>query len=243
MTLLPIRQQGGVLVNEISSIMLRRLANKPGEPIEEILRRAADQLGSLNDTGTAELRLVGTKGADITSIYSVKIMPGVATVTAKGSAEATLIVVTTAETFRRMVEGSYSPVQAYADGRLRFQGNVELGKQVIRHLAVSDAQLEFGPGDVFLSSGTWHLDGINYGSLTVSGRCFNGGGPVVLVYDYGGGQYQKITAVDANGSFTVTEHNLFCGDIPGRPGVGVIVTATDTSNGQQATKTYATPCG
>jgi hypothetical protein len=71
---------------------------------------------------------------------------------------------------------------------------------------------------------------------------FTPGGTVELVYDYGSGRYQLITTADASGNFTVTEMGIPCGDIPGRPGVGVIVTATDLASGLYITQNYPTPC-
>jgi hypothetical protein len=62
------------------------------------------------------------------------------------------------------------------------------------------------------------------------------------VYDYGSGDYERILNADTSGQFTVTEPFIFCGDIPGMPGVGVIVTATDIGSGLETTGRYATPC-
>jgi putative sterol carrier protein len=43
-------------------------------------------------------------------------------------------VVTSEATWRRLANGSYSPVQAFLDGALRVRGDVALGKRVLRHL-------------------------------------------------------------------------------------------------------------
>jgi hypothetical protein len=90
----------------------------------------------------------------------------------------------------------------------------------------------------------WQLDNPfdGLGSLTVSGQGFLSGGSVRIVYDYGGGQYQRFLNANIDGQFTVTEPFIYCGDIPGMPGVGVIVTATDIASGLQTTEKYATPC-
>ena len=80
------------------------------------------------------------------------------------------------------------------------------------------------------------------GTLTLSGEFFTPNGVANVVYDYGSGQYQRLPVADASGNFTISEPSIFCGDIPGHPGVGVIVTAFDLSSGQSTTQSYATPC-
>lgn len=95
-----------------------------------------------------------------------------------------------------------------------------------------------------LSDGTWRLDSPfdGVGSLTLSGSGFTSEGAVQIVYNYGGGQYERFVQANSSGAFTVTEHSIFCGDIPGMPGVGVIVTAFDISLGVNTTGRYRTPC-
>ena len=151
----------------------------------------------------------------------------------------TLVTIMTHDAFNSIAGGTYSPLQAYLDGKLKVHGNVGLGQQIIQHLAGSGSQTAVCPT---LSSGSWRLDGIGIGSLTLSGQFFTLGGTVQILYNWGGGQYEKIVTADGTGAWTATESNLYCGDIPGHPGVGVIVTATDLSTGQYVTKNYSTPC-
>jgi hypothetical protein len=80
------------------------------------------------------------------------------------------------------------------------------------------------------------------GSLTLSGDFFTPNGVVDIVYDWGGGLYQQVRTASSSGQFTVIQGGIPWGDIPGHPGVGVIVTATDTVSGQYTTKSYSTPC-
>jgi putative sterol carrier protein len=221
-----------------SYVKLRRLSSQEGEPIEKILQRATDELRGLREKASIQLRLVGS-GSTGAQIYSIRLTPTGAHLHADTVTNPTLVVIATTEAFYRMVEGSYSPLQAYLDGKMKLQGNVELGRRVIQHLAGSGTQVAVCP---VLINESWKLDGPGYGSLTVSGEFFTPGGTVDIVYDWGGGLYRRIITADANGNFTVTEPNLYCGDIPGRPGVGVVVTATDLSSGQYNTQSYGTPC-
>ena len=116
---------------EPSGFALRRLTEQPGEPVGDVLRRAADLLRPHLPEATIEVRLAGTRGADVGARYSVQLTPAGATVAPGGTRDAgapapTLTFVMTADTFRRITDGSYSPMQAYADGRVRFSGNLEV---------------------------------------------------------------------------------------------------------------------
>jgi hypothetical protein len=90
----------------------------------------------------------------------------------------------------------------------------------------------------------WQLDSPpdGLGSLSLAGEGFTHNGAVQIVYDYGGGQYERFVQASQFGGFAVTESFLYCGDIPGMPGVGVIVTAYDINTGMYATRKYSTPC-
>ncbi len=220
-----------------SYIKIRKLTAQDGEPIEDILQRGADELRGLGEKATVELRLIGGAGPNAKSIYSMQLTPAGTFLHTESFTNPTLVVITTPEAFHDIAEGSYSPLQAYLDGKLKLQGNAGLGRQIIQHLAGSGTQAAVCP---FLTDESWRLDSLGRGSLTVSGQFFTPGGTVDIHYDWGGGLYRKITTADSHGSFTVTEGSLPCGDI--RPGVGVIVTAFDLSSGQYTTQNYSTPC-
>jgi hypothetical protein len=51
-------------------------------------------------------------------------------------------VLASVETFWRLVDGSYSPVEAWRDGRLRIRGDEQLGKRVLRHLAGPEGKVD-----------------------------------------------------------------------------------------------------
>ena len=222
-----------------SYIKIRKLTAQEGEPIEDILQRGADELGGLGEKATVELRLIGGTGPNAKRIYSMQLTPAGTFLHTESFTNPTLVVITTPEAFHDIAEGSYSPLQAYLDGKLKLQGNAELGRRIIQHLRGSGTLAAVCP---FLTDESWRLDRLGVGSLTVSGRLFTPGGTVDIVYDWGGGLYRRITTADSGGSFTVTEGGLSCGDIPGHPGVGVIVTAHDLSSGQHTTQNYSTPC-
>jgi len=99
---------------------------------------------------------------------------------------------------------------------------------------------------------SWRYDGNGTGSVTVQGEGFTHGGLVGVTYDYGSGYYRQYTTASqticnrwycvVGGQFTVTEPGIGCGDIPGHPGVGVIVDAFDYKSGLDPSQSIATPC-
>jgi hypothetical protein len=222
-----------------SYVKLRKLTTQDGESIEDILHRAADHLRGLAEKATIQLRLIRVGETGGRGAYSMQLTPAGAFLQTEGATKPALVVITTAETFRHIAEGAYSPVQAYLDGKLHLHGDVDLGRRVIRHLAGSGTEVQ---GCLSLE-GHWHPDGNGQtGSLTITGRLFTPGGPFDVHFDYGGGQYRQIGRADASGMFTIIQGALFCGDIPGRPGVGVIVTAFDLNSEQSTTVNFSTPC-
>jgi hypothetical protein len=233
--------QSGESINAKSYVKLRKLTTKDGEPIEDILHRAAEQMGGLAEKATIQLRLIRVDETATKSVYSIQLTPAGGFLQTESFTKPTLVVITTSRTFRQMAEGSYSPVQAYVDGRLHLQGDVGLGKRVILHLAGSGTDVNVCP---LLDAESWQPDGNGRtGSLTFSGLNFTPGGQADIHYNWGGGTFRKIVTADARGRFTVTERNIPCGDMS--PGVGVIVSALDLSSGQNlitGDQSYSTSC-
>ena len=222
---------------------LRPLTEASETSVEAILATVADRLRGFAENTTVELRVLPNGDAGGTrAVHTLRLTGDDASVHSGAAAKPALVAITTLDTFHRMADGTYAPVQAFLDGKLRLGGNVDLGRRIIDHLAPTDNQTSVHPT---LGGGTYQLDrpGTQFGSLTLTGCMFTPNGTVRLVYDYGGGLYEQITTANANGVFTVTQSWLFCGDIPGRPGVGVIVTASDLASGQSTSRNYATPCG
>ena len=148
--------------------------------------------------------------------------------------------ITTAESFRRIAEGSYSPVQAYLDGKIHLHGDVDLAKRVILHLAISGDQVDVCPN---LLEDRWQPDGNGFtGSLTFSGLGFTHGGAVVIHYDLAGASYPptRVNASVNGGFFQVRADLMPCGNF--QPGIGVIVRALDLASGQSTSASFSVPC-
>ncbi|MBV8378470.1 MAG: SCP2 sterol-binding domain-containing protein [Verrucomicrobia bacterium] len=113
-----------------SYVHLRKLTARENEPIEDILQRGAEHLCGLGEKATVQFRF-----KDSGSSYSILLTPSGAFVHPKHIKKPTLVVITNSKEFYQMAEGSYSPLQAYFDGKMRILGNVELGRQIIKHLS------------------------------------------------------------------------------------------------------------
>ena len=224
-----------------SYIKIQKLTAQDGEPIEDILQRGVDELHGLGEKATLELRLIGAADSNAKSVYSMQFTPEGASLHTERLTNPTLVVITTLSAFHDIAEGSYSPLQAYLDGKLKLQGNVELGRRITQHLKASGTQTACAscPCLTFVS---WQLDEPQSGSLILSGSFFTPSGTVEIVYDYGSDQDQRLVVADPGdwpqgGAFAVTQPYLPC-----QTGVGVTVTATDLSNGQYTTLNCSTPC-
>jgi hypothetical protein len=223
-----------------SFVKLNKLTTCEGEAIEAILERGIGLLQGVQGKAIIEVRIRGTQEPDGTSIHSIVLSPSGAFLR-KGSVESgrpTLVAIMRAEVFYGIVEGTHSPVQAYLDGKLKLLGNIELGRKLILRLPHTGTVVQVCP---LLLEESWTPGALGIGSLTLQGGFFTPNGSVEIVYDWGGGFYQQILMADFQGNFT-TKENLPCGDIPGKPGVGVIVTATDIATGLYTQRSYATPC-
>jgi len=221
-------------------IRLRKLSEREDEPVADILTRAMSHWHGPGEKGTLQLRINHPEPDKSREVFNIALNANGARFQKERLGAPALTVVLRAEDFRRIAEGSYSPVQAYLDGTLHLHGDVELGKSVIKHLAGSGSQANVCP---ILVNESWQSDGNGFtGTLTLTGEFFTPNGVADVIYDYGSGQYRRLPVADASGNFTISESSIFCGDIPGHPGVGVIVTAFDLSSGQSTTQSYATPC-
>lgn len=220
---------------------LQKITKKDDETIEDILHLAAEKLHGLAVKATIQLRLIQVDETVTKSVFSMQLSPTGVFLQSNIVTKPTLLIVTTAKTFREIAKGIYSPVQAYLEDKLFLQGDANLGKQVILHLAGRDFPLveDFIVSPV-LTSSDWQPNGIGGGTLSFTGLFFTPFGQVVIHYDWGGGFYEQIVSADDNGEFTTSEP-IPCGDF--QPGVGVIVDAFDLAS-QKSTQLYkwSTPC-
>jgi hypothetical protein len=225
---------------------LRKLVNSDDEPIEDIVIRAAHELSGLGEEAIIELRLIGGENSSSVARFTVRLSHEGASLLARHVQNPAFLAITTDETFREMVDGSYSPFSARLDGKLNVRGNVELGRKVLGSLAGSadQAPLRTPEGTQGLVCPTLVDDGYDYSgqSLTIGGEFFTEGGTVVLDFNASGDEnYQQVVGADQNGNFTVIQPGISCGNIPGSD-FGVSVTAYDLASGLNTSRNYPTPC-
>jgi SCP-2 sterol transfer family len=122
------------------SAKLRNLVATHDEPIEGIVRRVVRELGGLRERAIIELRLLGGENPNSVTKFTVVLSHAGASLLPHNVQNPTLLAITTVETFREMVNGSYSPFSAHMDGKLTVQGNVELGLKVFGHFAAPGVQ-------------------------------------------------------------------------------------------------------
>jgi hypothetical protein len=114
-------------MTEHSFITLRKLTDESEEPVEHILRRVGEELRGFAGKATIRLRLIGVGKAGAKRAYSLRIAPEGASLQLETTADPDLEISTGAKTFRHITRGTYSPIQAYLDGRMYLRGNVDLG--------------------------------------------------------------------------------------------------------------------
>ena len=137
---------------------LRDLTVEAGEPIEHIVEHAAHALQGLGEAAVFQLRLIsGGEESGRWAAFSIMLSSdGAVVLDAGADARADLTVLTRTDCFRRIANGSYSPVQAYLDGELHLHGDVGLGKRIVRRLAGAGDPLNFCPVAI---DETWQATG------------------------------------------------------------------------------------
>ncbi len=108
---------------------LRSLIESPEDALGGAFTRIASELPG--DSGSVQFRVVGDGDDDEPRFWSASAG---AAARAAATEEPALEIVAKAETYRRMVDGSYSPLEAFLDGRMRVRGDIELGKQLLKRL-------------------------------------------------------------------------------------------------------------
>jgi putative sterol carrier protein len=116
---------------------LLKLTEKDGETVEKIVKKALPHFGGMKEKATIQLRVLPVGNAHGKAVYSIGLTPSGAFLHKHNAIKPTLVVIMTSEAFHGMAEGSYSPVQAYHDGKLELHGNVDLARNIVTHLSRS----------------------------------------------------------------------------------------------------------
>lgn len=213
------------------------------ETTDRIVSHAAEQLHGLKRTALIQLRVIEAGAAGTLTTLSIELTPTGVLTNPETVAEPALAIVTTADTLRRMADGSYSPIAAYLEGKVAVRGDVGLAGQIIQNLGAGapSAGSYVCP---YLTNPQWQdQPGNPYGSFTISGIWFSSEGLVDLQFSYqisSGVPFTLIATImaDSEGQFTFTLPEVKCGDLPGENyGIGVV--AIDLTTGKSTSSNYA----
>ena len=222
---------------------LVRLTPLPGTEgsVPEIVRHGVDKLAGLGRKAIFELRLTGGPQDHEETVMTIHFTASGASLLPRRVEKPTLSAAMTTEVFLDITRGAYSPVRAFRESKLTLRGSLDLAEAILRGLGGPAGAPAGGPAQGQCDQ----LEFVSYdpasGSLTLTGVNFVSGATVVLDYDWGGGTYQQVVTA-ADSGFTVIQPGIPCGDIPGDPGVGVIVTAYDELLQLTRTQGFPTPC-
>lgn len=125
-----------------SYALVRSLTDgQAGDP-EATVRRFAETMAGAGESGTVRLSVGDPEEGGQRRAWMVSLDKGGVEDGTDRSRRSDLELVTALETGQRMAEGSYSPVQAFLDGKLRVRGDVSLGRRILRHLAGPEGLVE-----------------------------------------------------------------------------------------------------
>lgn len=102
---------------------------------EGVVERLAGELRDAGEHGVLRLSFGDEQDDTPRQVWAVSLDDAVARRIEDGQERGTVGLYTAPATFARMADGSYSPVRAFLDGKIRVVGDIDLGKRLLRHLA------------------------------------------------------------------------------------------------------------
>ena len=231
------------MASTVSYPTLQKVIVREGDTAEQIIKGNLGELKGLNEKAVVQFRVSGVSGTQSPQNYTIVLTPSGAYLEKEIKGKPNLSVIVDNATFVSIAKGTYSPFQAYLDGKLRPVGDVGLGKRMIAHLSPPDATAGVGVCPMLVSE-VWTYNGGGVGTIAFKGQFFTPSGDVEINFDLGGFSLppQIVIASPPAGTFTVSQSEVPCGPIPGSP-YGIIITATDLTTGKYVTQGYVTPCG
>lgn len=221
-----------------SLLFLTDLTTSADEPFHDVLSRLASELTDFRSGGTLEIRVVDGDQAHEQESYFIEVTAMGASVQRAAIDTPSLVATMPGALLRSILQGKYSPQQAYLDGSVTLEGNVELAREILRRFARPSTAASVCPT---LTKVFYFPVG---GVLRLLGVGFTPSNTVTLGYDYGDDtpNWEQIAHTDTSGSFQIDQENIPCGDREGDPAVGVIVTAIDNATRQITQQPFRTPC-
>lgn len=118
---------------------LRPLTSRRRNDIGDTLHELAGRMAGTEEKGRVQLRLVGLEDEPTFTVElgakRAKSARGTKAAARKRDERPDLEIVTHAETWSCIAEGTLSPLDAFLSGRLFLRGDAYLAKRLVRHLA------------------------------------------------------------------------------------------------------------
>jgi hypothetical protein len=231
---------------------LQPFATGPNETIDQIVQHAVEGLCGLERKALIQLRVIEAGAAGTLTTHSIELTPSGISTNPENVANPALVIITTADTLRRLADGSYSPIAAYLEGKVGLRGDVGLAGQIIQKLGAGSPSAGGGPSGggsyvcPYLTDPQWDdPPGNQYGSFTITGIWFTPGGLVELQFFYQnspslapGVPVPQFTVTNSEGQFSFTLSDVQCGDLLGE-NYGIAVVAIDLTTGKQTNSNYS----
>jgi putative sterol carrier protein len=116
----------------------RPLTQRLRSEIGETLRGMSASLRQTRERGRIHFRILDATGRTDWTLELGKASKVVERAVGKPKLE----VVTRADTWHLIAAGELSPLEAFITGKLRLRGDVEMAKRIVRHLAISEGEID-----------------------------------------------------------------------------------------------------
>jgi Putative sterol carrier protein len=118
-----------------SYFTLRSLMGPTEKDLGTTFQRMAELLEGSDEPARVQFRILN---GEKQLCWCLELGPKACHVRAKSIDHPDFEMITNAETWWQIAEGSLSPLRAFTQGKMRVRGNIELGKRILKRLALSE---------------------------------------------------------------------------------------------------------
>jgi len=120
---------------------LQKLSSPTASDLGKTFARAAALIGKTKEEATIQFRLLGEAENCWTISLSAK---GAKAAANKPVKNPDFELITRAETWAKIADGTLAPLRAFTQGKMRVRGDIEFGEEILKRLAKSHAVDEKG---------------------------------------------------------------------------------------------------
>jgi SCP-2 sterol transfer family len=116
---------------------LRKLTGPSERDVAATFQRMAEVLGRFDEAARLRFQIVSDQPVpeEQPSFWSLEVGPQGSEASAQRIDRPDFEVITTAETWWRIADGTLAPLRAFLQGQMRVRGNVEIGKRILSRLS------------------------------------------------------------------------------------------------------------